>query len=80
MGEARFSQRGVILDDGGLPVKGLPMRPLRHPVVPSLDAPQLGADTREVLARFVGLSEAELDQLEQSGAIHSVQPDNVSTH
>jgi crotonobetainyl-CoA:carnitine CoA-transferase CaiB-like acyl-CoA transferase len=80
LAETRFVTRGVILDDGGLPVKGLPMRFQRYPVAPSLDAPELGADTRAVLSRFCGLTDDDLDQLVQHDAVFSVHDHSHISH
>jgi len=56
---------------GTVPGVASPLRFSKTPVTDQIAPPLLGEHTREVLARVLGLSEAELDALEAAGAIAS---------
>jgi crotonobetainyl-CoA:carnitine CoA-transferase CaiB-like acyl-CoA transferase len=60
----------VTLDDPEIgPVRhtATPLRPHRLPLAPPRPAPRLGADTRAVLTRVLGLAAAEVDRLVAAG-------------
>jgi crotonobetainyl-CoA:carnitine CoA-transferase CaiB-like acyl-CoA transferase len=66
----RFVDRGVTIAGSNPPVKGLPMvfheyraRPAQRP------APEIGTDTREVLSQVLGLSDAEIAELEAADVV-----------
>ena len=58
-------------DDHGTPMKGFPFQFLPTPLTIRRSAPEIGADTREVLAELGGYSHAEIDALVAAGAIEA---------
>ena len=71
----RLKARGcdyVTASSGGtVPGVASPLRFSKTPVNDKVAPPMLGEHTREVLARVLGLDEAELDALEAGGAVQS---------
>jgi crotonobetainyl-CoA:carnitine CoA-transferase CaiB-like acyl-CoA transferase len=68
--EPGFTSRRVVLPTAGGPVKGLPMRFHGYAAEPDVTAPGLGAHTRAVLRDLGGMSDDEIDDLEERGAVH----------
>ena len=71
-----FRSRGYFQDIahpvyGQLWHTGLPLILRDLPRVSSSPAPEAGSDSREVLAEFVGLSESEIRELEDSGVVRN---------
>ena len=71
-----FRSRGYFQDIvhpvyGHLWHTGLPLILRGLPRVSSSPAPDIGSDSREVLAEFVGLSESEIRELEDSGVVRN---------
>jgi crotonobetainyl-CoA:carnitine CoA-transferase CaiB-like acyl-CoA transferase len=73
--EAQAKARGLVVEqtrpDLDAPVRTVasPMRLSKTPVSYRSAPPALGADTREVLARHLGLSDGDLDALDHEGVI-----------
>jgi crotonobetainyl-CoA:carnitine CoA-transferase CaiB-like acyl-CoA transferase len=66
----RFTNRHVVLPFADTPVKGFPMTFAGYRPAVSLTVPAVGADTRDVLQDLGGLSPAEVQRLEESGAVY----------
>jgi crotonobetainyl-CoA:carnitine CoA-transferase CaiB-like acyl-CoA transferase len=65
----RLWSHAILDTDDGEIVKGFPFQLAASPLAVRRDAPRIGADTADVLARIAGYSSAEIAALARAGAI-----------
>jgi crotonobetainyl-CoA:carnitine CoA-transferase CaiB-like acyl-CoA transferase len=58
---------------GDFQVPGFPMRFSAYPRLPELDAPFLGEHNRRILSAYLGYSDGQIKELEETGVLHSAR-------